>query len=85
MESFQAYLVQLQSRQIAYLCVELMSEQDLSRLLFFSDLQKYEDVSEEEEVDIVYEEEEKENESEKDDDDYGDEQGDDEEEGDNEY
>ena len=73
------------SRQIAYLCVELMSEQDLSRLLFFSDLQKYEDVSEEEDIEIVYEEEEKENESEKDDDDYGDEQGDDEEEGDGYY
>jgi hypothetical protein len=72
------------AKQIAYLCVELMRERDMSRLLFFSDLPKYEDVSEEEENDIIYEEE---SEKEKDDDDmdrddYGDEEGDDEE---NEY
>ena len=63
------------SKQIAYLCVELMKEQDMSRLLFFSDLPKYEDVSEEED-DIVYEEEDEEEEKDEDDIDYGEEEGD---------
>ena len=71
------------SKQIAYLCLELMKERDMSRLLFFSELPKYEDLSDEEENDIIYEEEsEEKDEDDIDREDYGDEEGDDEE---NEY